>query len=242
MIDATATRPRVNLLCSFQVTADGEALTLKPASQRLLAYIALADRQVERASTAFRLWPDKDEPRAQANLRSALWRLRQLPTELIECTATHMRLHPEVWVDARHGVQELRDADADTILGATDTMGVTRGAVGAGLSGQLLPEWYEDWLVIERERLRQLQLRCMERACRTLLDSGRWAEAVELSLRAVAVEPLRESAHRLAIEAHLGAGNTGEARRQFDLCRQLLDAELGVAPSIDLRDLALQPV
>lgn len=222
----TAAGTRLRLLAGFEASLDGLVLDLKPSLQRLLAFLALADTTVERPQTAFHLWPDTPEVRALASLRSTLWRLRQQPTALIEASPTHLRLHPDVWVDARHGVAELRVADADVLLAHEKTQ--------ISLSGELLPGWYDEWLIVERERLRQLRLCSLEEACRRLLRSCRWADAVDLGLRAVALEPLRESAHRLVIEAHLGQGNAGEAMRQIEACRDILDRELGVGPSAHL--------
>ncbi|HEX9311675.1 MAG TPA: bacterial transcriptional activator domain-containing protein, partial [Actinomycetota bacterium] len=66
---------------------------------------------------------------------------------------------------------------------------------------------------------------------RLMAASGRFAEAVESGLAAVAAEPLRESAHRCLINAYLAEGNAGEAIRQFVRYRDLLRAELDLAPS-----------
>jgi DNA-binding SARP family transcriptional activator len=222
---------RLRLLDGFEARLGGSVLDLKPSLQRLLAFLALANKSVERQHTAVQLWPDTPEVRALANLRSALWRLRQQPTDLVETTATHVRLHPDVWVDARHGVAELRTADADAVLAEGDER--------VSLAGDLLPGWYDEWLLIERERVRQLRAHSLEAACRRLLAANRWADAIELGLRVVAFEPLRESAHRLVIEAHLGHGNVSEALRQLESCRKLLRRELGVEPSAQLSRLLL---
>ncbi len=218
--------PRLRLLNGFDLCQDGETLQLRPASQRLLAFLALADKAIERAAAAYQLWPDKCERRASANLRSALWRIRQVPTSLVEISPTHIRIHPRVWVDARDGLLELAsrspDAPAD-------------GEALTALSGDLLPDWYDDWLLTERERLRQVRLHALEAAGHRLIEAGRLPEAIDLGLRAIAMEPLRESSHRLVIQAHLQEGNVAEAIRQYDSCRRLLDDELGVPPSPHLR-------
>jgi DNA-binding SARP family transcriptional activator len=219
-------RPRLRLLDGFDLRRGDEQLALRPASERLLAYLALADKAVERATVAYRLWPDKTEQRAVANLRSAIWRIRQLPPPaLVETTLTHIRLHPAVWVDARDGLEELRRRDPDA-LGA--------GAEPLACGGELLPDWYDDWLVTERERLRQLRLHALEESVRLLIERGRLSEAIDLGLRAIAMEPLRESAHRLVIRAHLAEGNRAEALRQYRACADLLRQELGVAPSAQM--------
>ncbi|MFD0346209.1 BTAD domain-containing putative transcriptional regulator [Kitasatospora aburaviensis] len=100
--------------------------------------------------------------------------------------------------------------------------------------GDLLPGWYEDWVLAERERLRQLQLHTLETLSGRLLDQGRHADALDTALRVVQLDPTRESAHRAAIRVHLAEGNLGEVVRQFDACRTLLRRELGVGPSPQL--------
>jgi DNA-binding SARP family transcriptional activator len=217
---------RLQLLSRFEVEVEGRPIELKPSSQRLLAFLALTDRPMGRAYTAFQLWPDKPDSRAMANLRSALWRLRQQPAELVETTPTHVRLSTSVWVDARDG---LRDLATFIRLGGGET--------GALLTADLLPEWYDEWLVAERERLRQVRLHTLEMWCRELIAQSRAADALDLALRAIAVEPLRESSHRLVIEAHLAEGNVSEASRHVAAFHARLSEELGVVPSKALMSL-----
>jgi DNA-binding SARP family transcriptional activator len=97
--------------------------------------------------------------------------------------------------------------------------------------GEILPDWYDDWLVIERERFRQLRVHALERLCDRLTAAGRFAEAVDAGLAAVESEPLRESAHRALIRTHLAEGNACEALRQYRAFRELLRRELGLRPS-----------
>jgi DNA-binding SARP family transcriptional activator len=86
-------------------------------------------------------------------------------------------------------------------------------------------------VLLERERFRQLRLHALERLCDRLTAQGRFAEATEAGLAAVAGEPLRESAHRALIRAYLAEGNPGEAVGQYERLRALLRDELGVSPS-----------
>jgi DNA-binding SARP family transcriptional activator len=91
--------------------------------------------------------------------------------------------------------------------------------------------------VIERERLRQLFMHALERLSAEARAQGRFGEATEAGLAAVAFEPLRESAHRVVIEAHLAEGNVGEAIRQYELLRRLLQSKLGLEPTAQIREL-----
>jgi hypothetical protein len=81
-------------------------------------------------------------------------------------------------------------------------------------------------------------LHALEALSRYLLETMRWGEAVEAAMTAVSVEPLRESAQRLLVEAHLAEGNLIEARRSFAHYCVLLRAELDVEPGNEFAALA----
>jgi DNA-binding SARP family transcriptional activator len=98
----------------------------------------------------------------------------------------------------------------------------------------LLPGWYDDWALAERERIRQRLLHALEALSGRFTSLGRFADAVDAALLAVSAEPLRESAQRTLIEAHVGEGNLTEARRSFLAYRALVRRELGVDPSNEL--------
>jgi DNA-binding SARP family transcriptional activator len=109
-------------------------------------------------------------------------------------------------------------------------------AVGA-LSRDLLPDWYDDWVLVEAEDWRQLRLHALEALAGRLIAVGRWGEAVGAASAAVRAEPLRESARAALIQAHLAHGNQSEAVREFARYRALLDTELGLAPIPRLHEL-----
>ncbi|GAA2015096.1 hypothetical protein GCM10009839_07800 [Catenulispora yoronensis] len=103
--------------------------------------------------------------------------------------------------------------------------------------GELLPGWYEDWVLLERERLRQRFLHSIEDVARRELRAGNFATALEAVLLALRSEPLRESPHRLMLEIHLAEGNYSEAVHTYHAYRILLCRELGVSPSPGMRRL-----
>ena len=184
---------RLHLIGGFELNISGSPAALQPVLQRLLAFVALTPRGVDREFAALQLWPDHCEERARASLRSALWRLRRLPVEVIIVTSTRLRLNDRVWVDARQGIEQLaRGGDAQGLDGALPFQ---------SLLADLLPDWYDDWLTIERERLRQLSLHVLESRARNALAGGDASTAIHLSLTAMSIDPLRESPHRLLIEA-----------------------------------------
>jgi DNA-binding SARP family transcriptional activator len=87
---------------------------------------------------------------------------------------------------------------------------------------------------MERERVRQRVLHALEALSGKLASIGRFADAVDTAILAVSAEPLRESAQRALIVAHVAEGNLVEAYRCYRSYCDLLHRELGVAPSGDL--------
>jgi DNA-binding SARP family transcriptional activator len=107
-------------------------------------------------------------------------------------------------------------------------------AAVAALSADLLPGWYEDWVLAEIEDWRQLRLHALEVLAARFAAAGRWGEAAVTAGAAVRAEPLRESAHAILIQVHLAEGNQSEAVREFTRYRTLLHAELGLEPTLRL--------
>lgn len=223
--------PQLTLMRGFALTIDGRHLSLPHSAQRLVAFLALHDRPVIRALAGQALYADAMETRLSGNLRTALWRIRRTGHDLVEVLGGSLAVADGVVVDVRRlagtAHRVLRDGEA------LDMHELHELAAG----GELLPGWHEDWVVTERERLRQLWLQTLEMASARLTSAGRHAEAVIAGLAAVASEPLRESAHRAVIVAHLAAGNRGEAIRQYRRYASILDRELRLAPSPEMQAL-----
>lgn len=222
---------RLELLGGFGLSVDAEPLSLPMNAERLISYLALQDRPQLRSHVAGTLWGEGTQSHAGGSLRSALWRLGHPAYPLVETTGGHVQLSPVVTVDLRertalaHRVldesSELSAADLDEEL----------------LSVDLLPDWTEEWVLIRREQYHQLRLRALESLCKRLTAMGRYGQAVQAGLAAVAGEPLRESARRTLIKALLAEGNISAAAREYDSFRRLLDEDLGVEPSPEMKEL-----
>jgi DNA-binding SARP family transcriptional activator len=229
-----ATHLTISLLNGFLLKLEEQEVLLPLACQRLLALLAFHDRPVLRTFVAGTLWPEFSEERAAACLRSTLWRLHRPAADAVAATSTQMRLSLGVRVDVREAIgaarrlvapgNRPRAADLDEAL----------------LSEDILPDWHDEWVIVERERFRQLRLHGLERICLELAARGRYAEAVQAGVAAVTGEPLRESAHRALIQAHLAEGNRFEAVRAFHSFRRLLQQEMGLEPTNELKAL-VQP-
>jgi DNA-binding SARP family transcriptional activator len=198
-------------------------------SKRLLAFVALRGGRVERRHVAGTLWPVGDDCRAAGNLRSALWRLRGAGIEVLRCDKWSLSLRDHVAVD----VHQLKDWADRVISGHPAGPDLDRIDLEVDAL-DLLPGWYDDWTILERERLRQRLLHALEALSRSLSAADRHADAVDAALAAIRAEPLRESAQRTLIEAYLAEDNWAEAQRALTCYRDLLDRELGVSPSREL--------
>lgn len=222
------THSLLRLLGTFELACEGVPVRLPMSAQRVIAFVALREHPIQRAWVAGSLWLDTSDVRAQANLRSALWRLHRSGHRLIESTDDRLRLGRGVRVDLRYAEAVARQAIGD---GAGPDLDV------AALGDDLLPDWYEDWVLLERERFRQLRLRALEAICERLIQAERFDDAFDAAHLAVAGDPLRESAHRVLVRIHLAEGNLGEAFRQYDLFRRLLREQLGLEPSRRMQEL-----
>lgn len=222
----------LGLLGGFRLQVATEEVPLPMNTQRLVAFLALHGQPLLRTFVAGSLWGDSTEHRAGGSLRSALWRLAQPEYALVELTADHLGLASSVIIDFREG-ESLAHRVLDPAQELDDIALVNEDV----LSQDLLPDWTEDWVLMERERYHQLRLRALEALSRGLTAKGRFGQAVQAGLAAVAGEPLRESARRALIEAHLAERNVAAAHREYDDFRRLLQAELRIDPSDELRSL-----
>lgn len=218
----------IRLLDGFRLAVDDNAVPVIPSSQRLLAYLALHETPVPRASLAAALWPDIPEKRGAARLRSALWRLVKPPHALVVADQALLGLSRQIDVDVvaiRRFASELA------------APGASPAAPPASLSADLLPGWTDSWVVAERDWFRQLCLRTLEILSERFRVIGDLFHAHETAIAAVRGDPLRESAHRRLIELHLADHNPAAALRQYTDYRALLQSELGLAPSPEIHRL-----
>jgi len=232
--DAT---PVVHLFGGPFVSYGRRQVNIPEGSKRLLVFVALHLCRVERRYVAGSLWPVGDDIRAAGNLRSALWRLNSAGIRVLQADKHGLALHEDVLVDLH-------------IVGAWAARLIKGSASREDLATMpwgidaidLLPGWYDDWALVERERVRQRLLHALEALSCQLARAGRCAEAVEAAMMAVTAEPLRESAQRMLIQAHLAEGNWIEGRRTFEAYRDVLHRELGIEPNPELAAMVRRPV
>ncbi|MFI9150217.1 BTAD domain-containing putative transcriptional regulator [Streptomyces sp. NPDC053367] len=215
----------MRLLGQFRLELGTEPVELCRNGQRLLAFMGLRQR-VSRTVLAGTLWPEVTEGHARGSLRTTLWKLPRAEPPLVRCRGDMLLVTPALHVD----VHDL----TRTALAVVQGTGPALDALPPPdlLTGEdLLPGWDEDWVLLERERLRQLRLHALDTLADALVRQDRPALAMEAAWASVRAEPLRESAHRAVVSAHLAEGNIGEALRHYEAFRRLLEEELGVEPS-----------
>lgn len=194
--------------------------------QRLVALLALRGSR-PRTHVAGTLWPDTTDARALSSLRAAVLHVRRSVGELLETGRNTIGLRPDVHVDVADLHECVDDISHSVDMDPMRAMTILEHA-------DLLPGWYEDWVIFERERLQHVRLRALEELASMELERGDCALAVEAAEAAIQIEPLRETAHALVIRAHCAVGNRPAAIRAFQLYRRGLARELDVEPSPDV--------
>ncbi len=194
----------LSLLDGFRLLSGERQVILPPACERLLALLALNGR-CSRSRAAGCLWPQAREHKALACLRTCIWRCNHT-ADLVAAGPRTVELAADVHVDVREHLAP---------------------------AGDLLPGWDDEWLVAERERLREVHLQHLDGQIDDLVQSHQFGPALQVAWRSMAIDPLREVTHRAIIGIHLAASDHAAAVRAYHRCRSLLLAELDVAPSAE---------
>jgi DNA-binding SARP family transcriptional activator len=232
---------RLHLLGDWLLTAaDGpskteEQIELPAGPQHLIALLALNGR-CARTHAAATLWPDRTDEVAAARLRAVLWRLRHRHVgvpPLLEISDSWLALTGEVVVDVHTFRSSAELLIRDPELSSEE---VEDAAVAVLHSSELLPGWYDDWVLAARERLQYLRLGALDALATRRRRQRRTHEALQAARAAISIEPLHESAHRTIVQTHLDNGDVVEAIKHYQRFQSMLDRELGLPPSELFRD------
>jgi DNA-binding SARP family transcriptional activator len=143
-------------------------------------------------------------------------------------TGGTLRLRDDIAVD----VDAQKRLSRQVLLGTVGTVRIDQVCVG--LEGELLPGWYDEWVLYERELLQELRQRALEVVAQSLMEERRYAAATEAALAALRDDPLRATAQRVLINVYLAEGNQAKAVEQFRRFRELSKSRLGVEPAFQL--------
>jgi DNA-binding SARP family transcriptional activator len=225
----------LTLLGSWQLRLNGGRVEVGHRQQRVISALALFGTR-SRLSLASLLWPDSSEAQAAGNLRASLFHITHKLPGILDPKHDYLSLEPDVDVDfhkIRWLVADIQDGNA-----------APSGSAHLLYHADLLPGWYDDWVIFEQERLQQLRLDGLEALARSFLQIGDTGRATEAALAATSIEPLRESAQLVLLQCHVQAGNNASALQSFHDFRGRLNRELGVRPSSIFESLvdSLHPV
>lgn len=221
------------LFGQFVVRLNGQPLVIPSRlAQSLLAYLLLNRATTHRREKLAGLfWPDTGEKNARRSLRQELWRLRQVldgsssasNSELLLSDDLTVGLDPRVayWLDV--AVMEATTAPgktADERIGCLEVY-----------KGELLPDFYDDWASLERERLGALFDQETGRLLDLLVEEKRWGIVLEWGERWITLGHSPEPAYRALMVAHDAMGNRSQVAAAFQRCAAALGRDLGVEPS-----------
>ena len=222
----------VRLLGRFEVSRDGKtiAITSRPA-QSLFAYLILnAGTSHRREKLAGLLWPDSLEETARENLRHALWRMRKAleaasSTRFLHAddVAISLKESSDYWLDAAE-LEKISDSvSADELM-----------AVLSNYHGELLPGFYDEWAVLEREHLYSIFEHHMARLLSLLQEEQRWLDILDWGERWIKLGQKPEPAYRALMTAHAAKGDMSKVVATYERCAKSLK-EFRTEPSEQTR-------
>ncbi|WP_423184576.1 AfsR/SARP family transcriptional regulator [Arthrobacter sp. NyZ413] len=218
----------LSLLNGWTLTRAGKRQKVAHRQQRLITALALLGER-PRSFLAGLLWPESSEAQASVGLRVSIWHVSHELPGLLDQEETgddSVRLSPEVRIDIADLERELR-------IPASDRPDVYLRWERLR-KAELLPGWYEDWILAEQDRFRTMRTAALDSLAEYHLRQGNAEGTKAATALAIALEPFRESSHRLLIQAHLATGDLVSA---LDIYRGFtvgLRREFGVDPSPSL--------
>jgi DNA-binding SARP family transcriptional activator len=219
--------------------ASGAALSLPTKkAQALLAYLgARPGENHQREKLAALLWGENRDDLARGGLRQALVSLRKAlgdaaPSSL-RIERQTLALDPaEVEVDVVSFERLVADRTPESLEQAAQ---LYRGDLLLGFNvSELL---FEEWLVAERERLREMALEALARLLAHQTRAAGTERAIQTALRLLGLDPLQESVHRTLMQLYVRQGRRGAALKQYQVCVGVLQRELGAEPETETRKL-----
>ncbi|MGD8397660.1 MAG: tetratricopeptide repeat protein, partial [Anaerolineae bacterium] len=241
---------RVHLLGGLLITWDGKQMPVISGvvTRSLFAYLATyRDRAHTRDLLAGTFWPDVPDAVARRRLSQSLWQIRKAlsPLPVLLTEGDTIQLNPDLpfWVDAtafeqacQPGAGAATWTDGEAASPYLDLLQETADLY----QGEFLSGYYDDWLLPERERLRELFLGLLERLVAGCKQHGDYERALAYARRLAVEDPWREEAHCEVMQLCHLLGRDHEALRQFETCRSVLEEELGVEPSRETAALAAE--
>ena len=209
------------LLGQFDLQKANESIEIpsRPA-KILLAYLLLTRGTPHpRERLAGMLWPESNESQARKNLRQALWHLRKAlgdPYLQVDKRSIAFDLTSDYWLDIAL-LEDTRDQDLQAEVSI--------------YKGELLPGFYEDWILLERDRLEAAYERKVHLLLTQLVQEEQWMEVLHWAEQWIAQGKVPEPAYRALMLAHAAQGELPKVETAYRRCVEALQREIGVEPA-----------
>jgi predicted ATPase/DNA-binding SARP family transcriptional activator len=224
----------VYFLRPFRIEQKGNIVHLPTRkTESLLAYLVLHPNSHSREKLATLLWADSSDVSARGSLRKALNFIRKhLGNEIILSDRDQVQLNPDfdLYCDA---VEFERQASP---LLAVQNQNIHEMDFEF-YKNELLTDFYEDWILEEREHYHQLYIKVLLRAIEVLRAQSEYSTAIQYAKKLLIHDSTNEPAYQHLIFCHIASGDRYEAVQQYETCRKVLETELGVKPARETRAL-----
>lgn len=235
---------KLRLLGTLHITQNGQVIAItRRKSLALLSYLAVTRHPQSRDTIATLLWPEYDESRARAALRTTISELNNSP--LNECleidrTTIALRKNCDLWVDV-HQFQSLLsvEEDIEEISDPADYEPLEEAIQlyrDDFLAGFTLPDstLFDSWQSQQKEALHNDIVRALSHVVDGYHRLGEIDTAIKYALRWLAVDPLNENVHLRLMQLYVANGQRTAALRQYEECVRLLEDEMGIEPHSDI--------
>lgn len=227
----TPARLQLYLFGSFRVEHTGKTTRLPTRKmEALLAYLVLFPESHAREKLAALLWGEVSDEQARGSLRKALTHLRgALGDEMVSADRQTVQLNPDtaLWCDAR-ALESVTKAREWASLGALND---TRAQLDALYRGDLLADFYDEWIFPLREHFRARVVETLLALTHGYRAQSEYARAVETAQRVLQLDAANERAYQQLMFCYVGLGDRHAALKRYEECVRVLENELGVEPS-----------
>jgi DNA-binding SARP family transcriptional activator len=234
---------QIHLLGGFQLYKDNLPVLLnQPRQQLLLTYLLLRRHTPQsRQHLSFLFWPDSSDAQAQGNLRTLLNRLHRAFPEVehflaVNARTIQWRADTPFILDVAQFEEAVAQATQAESAGPIEQMLAALEQAANGYRGDLLPGFYEDWLLAERERLSGIYRNTLERLIHLLESQRAYKEAIEYAQQLIHHDPLYEDGYQTLMRLQALAGDRSSALRTYQIGSARLQQELGVEPDLALQE------
>lgn len=242
---------KILTLGGLSIQLDGEPVTgfISRKVEALLIYLVANPREHPREVLGELLWDDLPQAKTMSYLRTALSSLQKQLAPFLIVSRQSLAFNTDksdYWLDIQ---------DLEPTLDLAETQWEQRGSYSQPMIKQLedaLQHYnghfldgfhirnsrgFEGWMVLMQERLRNRVMEAFFHLGNCGLQRGNYSSGITHTHRALELDPLWEEAHRQLMHLYIQAGQRTSALSQFEVCKQILDEELGVEPEEETEEL-----